>query len=212
MPKIFKSHLIFDVDDTLADSHAFNQQMFVDTFASYLDLSVPETEKHLRDVHFSRKGTSMLAQFTEVITHFSLSLDPVQLVQENERLHLKHVDQIRLFPAAVDLVKAITAQGRQVSICTNRQTQSVTKILKNHHIYDCFTHVVSCAEVGHEKPDPFCLLDIIAKSGRPKTDFIYFGDSQTDFHFAKNAGIDFMIVDHYLNQKLFYKILMQSFL
>ena len=70
---------------------------------------------------------------------------------------------------------------------------------------------ISCTDAGHEKPDPYCLNKIIAESGKAKSEFIYFGDSKTDYEFAKAAGIDFLIVDHYLNEKKFYKMMLELF-
>jgi len=65
---------------------------------------------------------------------------------------------------------------------------------------------------GHEKPDPFCLNQIIQKYDDPKESFVYFGDSKTDKEFAEAAGIDFLIIDNYLNKNNFFKILLQGFL
>jgi len=44
-----------------------------------------------------------------------------------------------------------------------------------------------------------------------KNQTIYFGDSKTDAEFAANAGIDFLIIDHYLNKKQFYTAVLESF-
>jgi len=40
---------------------------------------------------------------------------------------------------------------------------------------------------------------------------IYFGDSKTDAEFAQNAGIDYLVIDHYLNKKQFYSMILNSF-
>lgn len=210
--KLTKKHFVFDLDDTLTDSYDFNQQMFVDTFKPYLDLSNSETDKFIRDVHYTSRGSSMIKQFEEVIKQYSLNLSTADLMIENEKLHIQGVADIRVFDAVVDIVKAINESGRQASICSNRQTQSLMKILENNGLRDCFTKVVSCSDAGHEKPDPFCLLELIEVSGQPKDDFIYFGDSKTDYLFASSAGVDFIVVDHYINQKKFYKMILQSFM
>lgn len=210
--KITKTHYVFDMDDTLVDSYEFNQQLFVDTFMPYLDLTITETDRFLRELHYASKGASMRQQFEVVINHFSLNLNPTELVKDNELLHIQHVDKIKFFDAAVDVINVLRSAHKKVSICTNRQTTSSMKILTNNGLNDSFDYIVSCSDAGHEKPDPYCLLDIIEKSGEPKEEFIYFGDSKTDLQFANNAGIDSVIVDHYLNEKKYYKMLLQSFM
>jgi FMN phosphatase YigB (HAD superfamily) len=207
-----KTHFIFDVDDTLTDSYSFNQQMFVDTFTSYLDISKPEIDKYLRNLHYHSRGTPMTSQFQEAINHFSLNLPAARLTAENEALHLRNVDRLKTFDAVTDIIKKLKQTHRQISVCTNRQTSSLMKILKNNGLESCFSHIVSCADAGHNKPDPYCLEQIIQNSHQPRKDFIYFGDSQTDYLFAKNAGIDFIIIDHYLNQKKFYRMIIESFM
>lgn len=207
-----KKHFIFDVDDTLIDSYGLNQQLFVETFSSYLDLSNHEIKKYLRELHFRSRGTSMISQFQEAVTHFSLSVDPLKLVRQNEKLQIKNSKQVTLFDSVKELFIKLTSHGQKVSVCTNRPKESLLKILKSQGVQKYLTNIVSCHDAGHEKPDPFCLTKLIKESGEPKTNFIYFGDSVTDYQFAENAGIDFIIIDYYLNQKKFYKLIVESFI
>jgi HAD superfamily hydrolase (TIGR01549 family) len=186
--------------------------MFVNTFSPYLDTADPATDRYLRQLHYLSRGSSMETQFEEAINHFSLNLKALELVRLNESLHISHVDQIKTFTAVTDIIKKLKSTGKHVSICTNRQTDSLQKILKNNGLESYFTHIISCTDAGHTKPDPYCLLELIQKSGHPKEEFIYFGDSKTDYEFARNAQIDFIIIDHYLNQKKFYQMIIESFM
>ncbi len=207
-----KTHFIFDVDDTLADSYEFNQQMFVDTFISYVDLSNPDIEKYLRNLHHISRGVSMITQFEQAISHLNIRPTASELVDKNELLHQNNIAKMKMFDAVSEVITRLRSQGKDVSICSNRQLGSLSKILTQHHMQDLFTHTISCADSGHEKPDPFCLETLVKESGKPKEEFIFFGDSNTDYQFATNAGIDCIIVDHYLNQKKFYKMVLQLFL
>lgn len=207
-----KKHFIFDVDDTLIDSYGINQQLFVETFSNHLNLSDLEIEKYLRELHFTYRGTSMITQFQEVVAHFSLSIDPLELVHKNEMLQLENSKRVNLFDSVLELFINLSSHGRKISVCTNRPTKSLLKILKDQDIHKYLTNIISCHDAGHEKPDPFCLNKLIEKSGESKNDFIYFGDSITDYKFATNAGIDFIIIDYYLNQKKFYKLIVESFI
>ncbi|MDP2861128.1 MAG: HAD hydrolase-like protein [bacterium] len=208
---MIKKHFVFDVDDTLIDSYGLNQQIFIEAFSVHLDITDTKTERYLRDLHFRNRGRSMCSQFTEAIHYFSLRIDPQELIRRNEELQVGHFKKLNIFEAVDELIKSLTSQGRQVSVCTNRSSRSLLKILENRGIKKYLTKIISCSDAGHEKPDPYCLLELIKESGQPKQEFIYFGDSATDYQFAINADVDSVIIDYYLNKK-FYKLLVESFI
>jgi len=206
-----KTHFIFDCDDTLTNSYDVNQQLFVDTFKPH---SQKLDEAYLRDLHFKNRGTSMRLQFEEAVRHLGLTVDPVQLVFENEQLHIKNVSQfnnMNAFESVKELLELIKSKGKKITVTTNRQYGSQKIIFDNIGLTSYFDDIISCSDEGHEKPDPYCLLKIIEKYNEPKDNYIYFGDSKTDHDFAQNAGIDFIIIDQYLNQKKFFKMVLQAF-
>ncbi len=206
-----KKHFVFDLDDTLTNSYEINQQLFVDTFTA-IDPKVDEVL--LRDMHYRARGTSMHLLFEESVKHLGWSIDPKELVKQNEEMHINSAEkfaQMHTFDAAKELLDALKANGKLISVCTNRQYGSQKKIFELNDMTRYFEHVISCADEGHEKPDPYCLEQLIAKYDEPKESYIYFGDSKTDRDFAKNAGVDFVIIDQYLNDKKFYKMVLASF-
>ena len=75
-----------------------------------------------------------------------------------------------------------------------------------------FDEIISCVDQGHKKPDPTCILDLIEKTGAKKEEFIYFGDSIVDTELARNAGIEHIVFDQYLNDKNIFKKLVNMFL
>lgn len=201
-----KKHIIFDVDDTLTNSYELNQQLFVDTFTAH----VPDVDQnYLRELHYFSRGTAMRLQFETAVKHLNLQLEPSELVRENELIHTQNVDKLTMFEDVYPFFEQLKAAGKIISVCTNRQYGSFNKILEQYGIRRFLDNAVSCSDEGFEKPDPTCLLNVIEKSGVSKEDCMYFGDSKTDSEFASNAGIDYMIIDHYLNQKKFYKLILQ---
>lgn len=203
-----KTYYVFDLDDTLADSYAYNQQMFVDTFLPYLGENLIRYEKYLRELHFESKGRSMLDQFAVAIRHLKLDVTPQRLMHENEELHKEKITSISLFSSVVDYIKLLKSQGNDIAILSNRQSESLNKLVEKEGLKSCFTRVVSCTDEGYEKPDPYCLNMLIKESGKRPNEFVYFGDSKTDAEFARSAGVDCIIVDQYINNKSFYSILL----
>jgi len=204
-----KKHFIFDCDDTLTNSYDFNQQMFVDTFLPY---SPDIDQNYLRELHFNSRGMAMNLQFETAINHFKLNADPKVMMEENEQLHIKSIEQMTIFEDVYNLFSELKKKGRTISITSNRQYGSLRLIIEKNNLTECVDDLISCKDEGFEKPDPTCILNLIEKYNAPKEEFLYFGDSKTDSDFALNAGIDYIIVDHYLNQKKFYKIILQTFL
>jgi len=204
-----KKHIIFDFDDTITSAYELNQQVFVDTLTPHK----PDIDQDfLRKLHHEKKGTSMFLQFQEAIDKFGLKVPVEQLVKENEKLQQKRALEVDVFDGVENLLKHFKKRGKLLSICTNRERGSLKIILQKHNLFRYLDNVVSCFDEGHEKPDPFCLIELTDKyTAITKGETIYFGDSKTDAEFATNAGIDFIIIDHYLNKKLFYQMIIESF-
>lgn len=205
-----KTHFVFDLDDTLTNSYEINQQLFVDTFEGI----TTEQEKYLRDLHYRSRGTSMHLQFAEAVKNLGWDIEPSELVKKNEHMHINSAEKfakMHTFDAAKELLDVLKNNGKLISVCTNRQYGSQQKIFELNNMTHYFENIISCSDEGHEKPDPFCLNALIAKYNEPKDAYIYFGDSKTDRDFAKAAGIDFVIIDQYLNEKKFYKMVLASF-
>lgn len=203
-----KKHIIFDFDDTISSSCEHNQKLFAE---SILVHKANCDRDYLNDLHYRSRGKDMWTQFDEVIKKYSLPLKAEQLVKENELLHQKQADKVRIFVGFEELLKKLKSSGKVISLCTNRNKKSLDLILKKNKIHRYFDNIVSCIDEGHEKPDPFCLTMLLKKYPMiSKSESIYFGDSKTDAEFAKASKIDFLIIDHYLNDKKVYKSLLES--
>lgn len=204
-----KKHIIFDFDDTISSAYDLNQQLFVDTFLPYMS---EIDQDYLRNFHFAKRGTSMISQFEGIVEKYKINVSSEQLVEENEQLHQKRAAEVKIFNGFLEILQHLKRLDKKVSICTNRAKGSLEIILKKNQIYKYLDNVVSCKEEGHEKPDPYCLKELLEKYPKIlKEETIYFGDSRTDAEFASNAGIDFLIIDHYLNKKQFYTMVVDSF-
>ena len=186
-----KTHIIFDLDDTLTNSYSFNQDMFINTIKQYTNSLNPAQESHLRQLHKNNRGISMTTLFQDALNFLHLVTKPTLLVTNNEVMHTENASQIKLFDHIKNLLSQYQSDGKILSICTNRQTQSTLKILQNNQVEQYFTKVVSCSDAKHEKPDPFCLNYLIDEFHITKDQVIYIGDSITDQLFANNAGVDF---------------------
>lgn len=203
-----KKHFVFDFDDTIASSAEYNQDMFVETFQSH---QADVQEQVIRDIHRARRGTDMLSQFQLVIATLELDLDAATLLKENEELQQSHYKNIGIFKGVPLLFEKLRQEKKTVSVCSNRDLKSLQAVLENHGLLEDLDMLVSCHDAGYSKPNPQGMLDIMTELGGNKDEYIYFGDNLTDHEFAKNAGVDVVIVDHYLNDEQFYQMMVEAF-
>lgn len=202
-----KKHIVFDFDDTLTNSYGYNQQMFVDTFTM---VKKPKDIQFLRDLHFRSRGKAMHLQFEEAINYLKIKADPIELTKINEEIHKASFEKVTMFEGTEQLLKTLKENNKKISICTNRQYGSLKNILDHNNLTTYFDNIISCKDEGHEKPDPYCLIDLVKKDGLEKDAYVYFGDSRVDYDFAEGAGIDFIIIDQYINKNQLFKILLQA--
>lgn len=204
-----KKHIVFDFDDTLSPSYELNQQLFVDTFTPfYPDIN----QDYLRKFHYERRGTGMLEQFQDIVTKFELDKDAQELLEFNKIIHQKSAPKMGIFEGVEKMLKHFKSRNKIISICSNRDTESLNIVLEKHNLAKYFDNTISCHSEGYDKPNPYCLEKLLEKYPDIKaSETIYFGDSKTDADFATNAGIDFLVIDHYLNRKVFYQLIIESF-
>jgi isopentenyldiphosphate isomerase/predicted phosphatase len=132
-----------------------------------------------------------------------------QFVLLNKRLQVENFTKVKLFEGFAQMLEYLKKTGKIISICSNRDVNSLNKVLIFNNLDKYFDNIISCEEMKHEKPDPFCLNKLKDKyKNIPSSDFMYFGDSKTDAEFAKSAKIDYLIIDHYLNNYSFYSIIL----
>lgn len=204
-----KKHIIFDFDDTLSSSYNLNQQIFYETLLSFSDNI---DEAYVRNYHKTAVGLSMYELFDHIVKRYGLNKPTKELVEENERLNKARSDETSMLEGVEELLIHFKKHGKVLSICSNRDKTSLELILAKHNLIKYFDDVISCADVGHQKPDPFCLTNLLKKYPHISSEeTIYFGDSKTDEEFATNANIDCLVVDQYLNRKKFYALLLGIF-
>ena len=183
--------------------------MFVNTFRKF---GYKGNDEVLRHIHFAHRGGPMLEQFELAAKEVSLKADPAEMLSQNVKSHKKQITKMTIFPGFEKFIRNLKAQGKMVSIMSNREKSHLDIILSKWKIIDLFTEIISCSDEGHEKPDPKCMMDLMAKYDLKKSEYIYFGDSKTDAEFAQNAGVDYLVIDHYLNKANVYENLISLLL
>lgn len=204
-----KNYFVFDFDDTLVDGREFCGE----TIARAITQLHPEANFELIvKIHESIRGMAIRDLYEYILKELNLELSIDELLKLDVDIQIKNIRKMRIFDGAKEILEFLKTREKKIYICTNRSKKLLMPILEHNEISEYFDEVISCVDEGYKKPNPKCLLDIITREKTDKDEFIYFGDSEIDSQFAKNAGIEFIIFDQYLNNKNLFKKLINLFL
>lgn len=209
----FKNYFVFDLDDTLVDGRQFCGE----TIARVITHFEPKADFYkIVKLHEEKHGLVITDLYDEILRDLGLyakfagKMD--EMLAMDKQIQTEDIEKLKIFDGVIDIFEFLKSQGKKVYMCTNRMESLLRLAMKHNDIEKYFDEVVSCVDLGFKKPDPKCLNDLIDKSGAEREEFIYFGDSVVDSNFAKNAGIEYLIFDQYLNDKNIFKKLINMFL
>jgi len=206
----FKNAFVFDLDDTLVDGRQFCGE----TIARVLTEIDPSVDFELVcKLHDSIKGMAIEDLYSSIMKKVGMKYEDMErLLNRDFEIQQESVSRMQLFDGVVEILEFLKSSGKKVYICTNRRKKLLMNVLKTNNIAGYFDEVISCVDMGYKKPNPYCLVDLIQRSGKSIDEFIYFGDSEVDSQFAQNANIDHIIFDQYMNNKNLFKKLVNMFL
>ncbi len=120
--------------------------------------------------------------------------DPQTLAAAHQyRRHMSYLPFIRNMVVEPHL-HALLAKLRpayKTAIATNR-TDTMDRVLAEHHLEGAFDLVVTAQDVRHAKPHPEQLLTIIKHFAVDPSQMVYIGDSQVDAVAAQQAQVPFI--------------------
>lgn len=209
----FKKYFVFDLDDTLVDGRQFCGE----TIARVITHFEPSADFYqIVKMHEELHGLAVTDLYDQITKQLGLDKKLAGKMDEmlamDKKIQTEDIDRLKIFDGVIDILEFLKSHNKQIIMCTNRMESLLRLALKYNDIEKYFGKVISCIDAGHKKPDPKCFNDIIKASGADKSDFIYFGDSVVDSEFARNASVEHMIFDQYLNDKNIFKKLVNMFL
>jgi len=99
----------------------------------------------------------MKLQFDMVRQELQIPAPIEQFVLLNKRLQVENFTKVKLFEGFAQMLEYLKKTGKIISICSNRDVNSLNKVLIFNNLDKYFDNIISCEEMKHEKPDPFCL-------------------------------------------------------
>ncbi len=92
-------------------------------------------------------------------------------------------------PTLREDLRALKDAGIKLVLVTADMLPSAQYCLEQLNIADLFDTLYTDDGNTPAKPDPYCILDYLAKTGFSKDEVVMVGDAITDMNFAANAGI-----------------------
>lgn len=205
----YKKAFVFDLDDTLVDGRQFCGETIARVITQFFPSVDFDQVVHL---HEELRGMTIEDLYIQILEKINIKTDVRPLLEQDHIIQRDNINKLQIFEGVVDILEFLKINDKQLYMCTNRTRRLLREVLLANKIFPYFDEVISCVDTGFKKPNPFCLVNIIERSGLAKEEFIYFGDSEIDALFAKNAEIDHIIFDQYMNNKNLFKKLINMFL
>lgn len=102
--------------------------------------------------------------------------------------------ETRLYPGAEDAVRALSATGWRVGICTNKPTALAETLMTRLGVRDLFASLVGADTLPVRKPDPAPFRLAVTQAGGDVARSVLIGDTETDLKTARAVGVPVVLV------------------
>ena len=173
-------HLIFDIDGTLVD----NEKVVIATWQ--------ETILQLFGKHYETSDLNFVLGIPGVTTMERLGAEnPQEAFVVWGQNFIKHKAEIELFPHIENTIAALKSKGLDLGLVTSRTHDELNNDFALGEIIEHFDTIICVTDAPRPKPNPDPLLVYLERCGLSPDEVLYIGDSDYDYHCAKNAKVDF---------------------
>lgn len=173
---------IFDLDGTITDTNGLWAQVDQEFLARR---GLAPSDEYQRVVE--RSIYPIAAAFTR--EYYRLSDSVEDIMAEWDSLALRHYREAPLKPGAADYLRQCRAEGRPMAVFTACRPAFCRMALDRFGLKDLFGHIVYAEEIGLEKRDPRCFVELSGRLGAPPEDCTLFDDSPDNCATARQAGM-----------------------
>ena len=173
-------HLIFDIDGTLVD----NEKVVIATWQ--------ETILQLFGKLYETSDLNFVLGIPGVTTMERLGAEnPQEAFVVWGQTFIKHKAEIELFPHIENTIAALKSKGLDLGLVTSRTHDELNNDFALGEIIGNFDTIICVTDAPRPKPNPDPLLVYLERCGLSPDEVLYIGDSDYDYHCAKNAKVDF---------------------
>jgi len=175
--------VLFDLDGTLADSLT---DLANATNWALTQLGCP--------THPLKSYRYFVGDGARELCARALPADKQNLVDEalrlmRERYDTNCFDQTRLYAGIPELISALAARHLSLAVLSNKPDDFTKRVIARYFQPSPFTVVRGQLPNVPLKPDPTAALQIARELNMPPAQWLYLGDTNTDMHTARAAGM-----------------------
>jgi phosphoglycolate phosphatase len=187
------STIIFDLDGTLIDT----APDLIDTLnVIFAREGLPAVPYEAARNAIGGGAKMMIARGVEAEGRTLSTLKLDQMFADFIAYYSDHVaDRSRPFPGLVDALDTLDTRGFRFAVCTNKLERLSVLLLRQLELADRFVAICGQDTFGIQKPDPEILRRTVAAAGGTMNQAVMIGDSNTDIHTARAAGVPVIAVD-----------------
>ena len=174
---------IFDLDGTITDTNGLWAEVDREFLARRGLAPTPEYQRVVE-----RSIYPIAAQFTR--EHYRLPDSPEEVMAEWDSLAQRHYRELApLKPGAEEFLHQCGAEGRPMSVFTACRPALCRTVLERFRLRELFDHVIFAEEIGLEKRDPRCFVELSRRLGAAPGKCVLFDDSPDNCATAMRAGM-----------------------
>jgi len=181
---------IFDLDGTLIDSSA-DIIDGVNYTLNKFDLPPKSNQEIMNNVG---KGLKYLLQKTMPPDFSEESVLKAYYIQK-EYYEIKTI-LAKPYKGVIELLNSLKKNNKNIFLVTNKPQKATLEVLKSLELTNYFKEILGADALKEHKPSPYPINYISEKYNLPKNNFLFIGDSVTDYETAINAEIDFAFVKY----------------
>ncbi|MBZ3907868.1 HAD family hydrolase [Streptomyces griseiscabiei] len=146
---------------------------------------VTEEERKSLDPHVVLRAVDARHPGSDLVTELEERLTKEELRATSSAMPTAYADP---------LIRTWSAMGVRLAVATNNAPVVVRQYLTGRGLLSCFApHIYGRTQNLHLlKPHPYCLSRGLSAMGAAPTDALMIGDTPSDFHAAKSAGVPFL--------------------
>ena len=95
---------------------------------------------------------------------------------------------VPLFPHVYSTLQQLHDKGYTLTIASSRARQSLMEFMRDLHLQQYISLVISCEDVENHKPHPDMVLKTLDTMGFTPEEAVVVGDARYDIHMGRNAG------------------------
>ena len=174
------SHVIFDMDGTLADNLELIVRSFNYAVAKFVG------REFSREEVFSRFGPTLEKMVADTVPKED---GKTAIARYHEHYRSFFHDYAHVYPGITELITALRRVNIITSVCTGSDRTMTQTTLERSGLQNMFSAIVTADDVTEEKPDPEGLILTMQLVNAPAAQTIYLGDAARDIEASKRAGI-----------------------